>query len=475
MKLFLSYPSAERTLADRLALALEAEGHEVFFDRSDLPAGEAFHQRLREAIQSSDAMVFLVTPASVAPGSYTLAELDVARERWRRPAGHVLPVMVTPTPMPSLPPYLSAVTVLQPRGELVAEAVNAVARLDGAGRGGRGRRVAIAAAGGVLVLGVAAVVGTQLMQRRALDAATRVDESAARQAMQLCNDGSYPAAMEQLGRLAAHRTPAPVALSLREDCAMRWIREMRAFSSDSGRKLTFDEQVTIVAPVLLQGLATAKGARAADLRAHLGWGERLRRREGSGYVDPVPLWQRALAEDPGNVYAHAMWAFVLLPARLAEARPHFDKAVASGRERAWVRQMQFGASLATTDESAAYAVTVADEMRRNGEAVTALQRERLWTYGFGQLDNPEMRAAVLAAVAPAELKATFDWLFAGSDIESLKGPTGRFVVATLQANVDQRDAARAGFESLLRDARTQGISYRIVEESRRALAALGKP
>ena len=75
MKLFLSYPSAERTTADRLALALEGEGHEVFFDRSDLAAGDAFHQRLREAIQSADAMVCLVTPAAVAPGSYTLAEL----------------------------------------------------------------------------------------------------------------------------------------------------------------------------------------------------------------------------------------------------------------------------------------------------------------------------------------------------------------------------------------------------------------
>lgn len=63
-------------------------------------------------------MVFLVTPAAVAAGSYTLAELDIARGRWRRPAGRVLPVVVAPTPISSLPPYLSAVTLLQPHGEL---------------------------------------------------------------------------------------------------------------------------------------------------------------------------------------------------------------------------------------------------------------------------------------------------------------------------------------------------------------------
>jgi hypothetical protein len=476
VNLFLSYPSAERTLADRLALALEAEGHTVFFDRSDLPEGQGFHQRLREAIQSADAMVYLVTPASVAPGSYTLAELEIARVRWRRPAGHVLPVVVMPTPMRSLPPYLSAVTVLQPSGEIVAETVAAVARLDGADRGDRGRRIAIVVVGAVVLLGTVAFVGTQVMQRRAAQAAMRADIAAATQAMQLCNDGGYQAALQQFGELVSHRPAAPAVVTQREDCAMRWMREMRAFSTDSGKKRTFDEQVAVVDPILLQGLQATEGARAADLRAHIGWGEHLRYREGTGNVDPVPFWQRALTEDAGNVYAHAMWAFHLLPARLSEARLHFDKAVASGRELPYVRTLQFGASLATTYEAAAYAVVVADEMRRHGEAVTPQQRERLWTYAFGQLLDLKAREALFAAAPPAQLKATFDWLFAGSDIESSQGPTGRFVIATLQAHAGQRSEARAGFEALANEnPRTQAFNYRIVDESKRALAELGGP
>jgi len=35
---------------------------------------------LRESILGADAMVFLVTPDSVRPGSYVLAELNIARQ-----------------------------------------------------------------------------------------------------------------------------------------------------------------------------------------------------------------------------------------------------------------------------------------------------------------------------------------------------------------------------------------------------------
>ncbi len=471
MKIFLSYPSAERTIADRLALALEAEGHEVFFDRSDLAAGEAFHQRLREAIQSADAMVFLVTPAAVAPGSYTLAELDIARGRWRRPAGHILPVLVAPTPMASLPPYLSAVTLLQPRGEPVAATVAAVARLDG--RGGAGRlRMTMVAALVLVLLGAIALATMQLMQRRAVEAAMRRDQLAAAQAIQLCNDGSHEPALRQLTELAAHQPPAPAVAALREDCAMRWLREMRATSSDSVKR-SFGEQVAVAQPVLLQGLATAQGVRAADLRAHIGWGEHLRSREGTGSADPVLHWQRALADDAGNVYAHAMWGNTLLPGRLAEARQHFDKAVASGRDREFVRRLQFGGALGGNNEAVAYAVVVADEMRRGGEALSSAQRARLWNYAFSsRLLEADARNALFAALPPPALRATFEWLFPAAELREKTNVMGRFDLATFQANAGDRDAARAGFESLERYLRAERQGGRLLEQTQRALADL---
>ncbi|MBS0446729.1 MAG: toll/interleukin-1 receptor domain-containing protein [Proteobacteria bacterium] len=467
MKLFLSYPSAERNLTERLALALEAEGHAVFFDRQDLEPGEAFHRPLREAIEGADAMIFLITPASVADGSYTLAELDIARQRWRQPGGRVLPVMVAPVDIKALPPYLGAVTVLQPRGDLVAETVAAVARLDGSGRGRRWIGVAAAA-----VLALAAVgAGLLLQQRRVTDAALAADAAASRQALQLCIDGSPEAALSALAGLTQHVPSAPAATTAREDCAMHWLRDMRAYVGTSGQRRTFDEQVAVASPVLVAGLAGARGQRAADLRAHVGWGEYLRSREGSGHADPVAYWQRAVVDDPGNVYAEAMWGHQLVPGHLAEARAHFDRAIASGRERAWVRDMQFGASLGTGDEAAAYAITVADAMRRDGEPVAPGQRDRLWSYAYARLVDPDARAALLAALPAAQALATYEWLYAGGEVEPAKTPTGVFVHAALQAHAGQTDAARAAFEGLMR--RRSELGWHILDETKRELAALG--
>lgn len=473
MNLFLSYPSAERTVADRLRLALEAEGHEVFFDRSDLDAGQSFHERLRDSIQSADAMIFLITPASVAPGSYTLTELGIAQERWRRPAGHVLPVMIAPTPIASLPPYLSAVTVLQPTGEPVAETVAAVAKLGGRG-GDATRRIAIGVTIALAVIAAGGFAATQIAQRRADAAATARDLTAAAEAMKLCNDGSHDPALQQLGELAARQPKSPTIATLREDCAMRWTREMRATTSSSGQ-LTFDEQVAKVQPVLLQGLGAATGMRSADLRAHVGWTEHLRRREGKGSGDPVPHWQRALADDATNVYAHAMWGNTLLPGRLAEARQHFEKAVASGRDREFVRRLQFGGALGGGDEATNYAVVVGDEMRRGGEALSATQRRRLSDYAFNsRLLSEDARRSLFSALPPRELLATFQSLPSAAEYSEKTNYVGRFCLATLQANAGELDAAAAGFASLEQELRADRQSGRLLDETQKALAAIRK-
>jgi hypothetical protein len=50
-RVFLSYAREQRTLAEFLSQTLENAGIDVFFDRHDLPAGEAFHQRIRAGIR----------------------------------------------------------------------------------------------------------------------------------------------------------------------------------------------------------------------------------------------------------------------------------------------------------------------------------------------------------------------------------------------------------------------------------------
>ncbi len=123
MNIFLSYASDYREIADDMCCRLQAAGHEVFFDREDLPAGASFDDRIREAIDACELFIFLVSPAAVADGHYTRTELKIVSRKWPTPGWHVLPVMVAPTPLDTIPAYLRALTLMQAEGNLTAEVV----------------------------------------------------------------------------------------------------------------------------------------------------------------------------------------------------------------------------------------------------------------------------------------------------------------------------------------------------------------
>jgi len=129
MRVFISYASEDRGAAEQLHYALTAAGHDTFFDRADIKGGADYHQLLRTQVQRSDALVFLVSPHSVAPGKYTLTELQWAEEQWRHPRGRVLPVMLSPVALKDVPGYLKAVSILEAKGDLAAEVAAAVGQL----------------------------------------------------------------------------------------------------------------------------------------------------------------------------------------------------------------------------------------------------------------------------------------------------------------------------------------------------------
>lgn len=126
MKVFLSYASEERPLAERICRLLESEGHDVFFDRDDLAAGDAYGVRIRNAIEACHAFVFLVSPTSVRPG-YALAELALVEARPRNQRPTIVPVLAAQTNLDELPPLLQPLTVLEARGDLPAEVAACVA------------------------------------------------------------------------------------------------------------------------------------------------------------------------------------------------------------------------------------------------------------------------------------------------------------------------------------------------------------
>lgn len=129
MHIFVSYSSKHRDLAEQVALSLAGDGHTVFFDRTSLPPGREFHRHIRAEIERADLFVFLVAPESVAKSSYTRTELLFARKKWPHPEGHVLPVVIEPTDMAAIPPYLRAVTLLSPEGSIAAEVAAHVATM----------------------------------------------------------------------------------------------------------------------------------------------------------------------------------------------------------------------------------------------------------------------------------------------------------------------------------------------------------
>jgi formylglycine-generating enzyme required for sulfatase activity len=153
VQVFLSYASQDRQAAETVHLALVAQGHDVFFDREDLPPGEAFDLRIRRGIESSDLLIFLLSPDAVDAGSYTLTELQLAARAWKHPTGRILPVVLRPVPFEQVPAYLKSVTFLQPQGNVAAEVADAVQQLE---RKRTRRRVAWAALGTAVAATVSA-------------------------------------------------------------------------------------------------------------------------------------------------------------------------------------------------------------------------------------------------------------------------------------------------------------------------------
>jgi hypothetical protein len=129
MRLFLSYASQDRALVEPVRQALAAQGHDIFFDREDLPAGESLDDRIRDAIQRSALFIVFLSPDTVDAGSYTLNEVDMAARTWPNTSGRVLSVLLRPMPLATLPAYLASVTLLQTERNLPAAVVDAVHRL----------------------------------------------------------------------------------------------------------------------------------------------------------------------------------------------------------------------------------------------------------------------------------------------------------------------------------------------------------
>lgn len=448
MRIFLSYASEQCDLAESIALALRAEQHSVFFDRASLPSGDAYNEKIRSAIEDSDLFLFLVSPESVTRGRYTLTEVEVAERQWSNPSGHVLPVVVHATDLATVPAYLKAVTLLEPEGNIPAEVAAAVERMKVPRRFRRGR-VWIAAA--VVVALLAGLGGARsFLERRRL--ARETAALLASGAMQR-QSRNYDAAWATSEQARALEPGNPDVERNAEDVAMAWIDDIRVTEG----KRTFTDIVTKLEPVL-SACGIAPTEHGADCLAHLGWATFLRVRDGQFGLDPTAYYKRAIAADPDNVYAHAMWGFDLLrnDRGTREAKPHFDAALASGRARPFVRQMQF-AGLSWIDKATNEdeAIRIANEMRRQNETPAIDESHDsdfdpldLWNTYYSRILTRSDTTAFLAAVPPEDHLATFEWQFPENTVPEDKRELRSLFLGTLQEHAGHRAEALATFTAL---------------------------
>lgn len=101
-RVFLSYSRSERAESQRLRDRLIADGLDAYLDLHDIAKGEPWQQRLHNLIASADAVLFLISPRSVA-SEYCDWELNEAE----RLAKRVFPVLVAATPLDAIPRRLA--------------------------------------------------------------------------------------------------------------------------------------------------------------------------------------------------------------------------------------------------------------------------------------------------------------------------------------------------------------------------------
>jgi hypothetical protein len=216
---------------------------------------------------------------------------------------------------------------------------------------------------------------------------------------QLQREGlDYPSAWASLDRAAELDGDDERVRRLQEDVAMNWLRDIRGDAGPAPFKTIVDQ----LTPVLNRGILSASGERRADLQAWLGWSDFLRWRDGQRELDPARRYREALAGDSLNVYGHAMLAHWLLwtNGNRDEASRHFARAVASGRELTFVRQLQFAAyGDVRGPEGDAALLRFANELRVGGETPMPRLHSRIWPVYYRCLGQDPATCLPLSSIA----------------------------------------------------------------------------
>jgi tetratricopeptide (TPR) repeat protein len=231
--------------------------------------------------------------------------------------------------------------------------------------------------------------------------------------------GEYASAVASYDEILKANPMYAPALNGQLDTAMAWDENFSVLEREGhDASEVAAPQLDKIMAVLDAGLARSTGSRAADVQAHLGWAHFLNSNSKIGMREldsnAEKYFRAALKTDPNNVYANAMLGNFLLQTRgdFADAVVHLRAAVATGKERAWVRGLEFG-GLDDDEQDGARAelMKMADEMRKNGEPLDEGSKHRL----LEQCCDPPMThhhelVESLSAVPQEDAWKTYLWL-----------------------------------------------------------------
>jgi hypothetical protein len=200
------------------------------------------------------------------------------------------------------------------------------------------------------------------------------------------------------------------------NATMLWVENFQILGQDNQQIIDFAApQLDQIMPVLDAGLAGAKGSRAADVQAHLGWAHWLnshlaQRENGQAAVQNV---RAALQLDPSNVYANAILGNLMLRTggSSSEAIRHLRTAIETGKARPFVRSMQLtGLMYFPATGTIAELFKAVNDMRKSGEVLDKDQRREALSWCCEPNSAHSNIVESLSAVDADEAWKTYLWL-----------------------------------------------------------------
>jgi hypothetical protein len=254
------------------------------------------------------------------------------------------------------------------------------------------------------------------------------------------------------------------------DAAMLWVENFQVLGRDGEKAADVaGSLLDEITPILDAGFARSKGSRAADVQAHLGWAHWLNWHIAEREFGPSAEQNlRAAVElDKSNVYANAMLGNWMLQnnGNFQEAIGHLNTAVATGKARPLVREMQVGGLLHDEVSGArAELVKTVNDIRKNGENLDAGEKRRVlgFCYDSGVTNSKEL-AESLSAVPEDDAWKTYLWLDdaqEGEQMEKTQSLNRDFIYANLLEVSGKRTEALEKYRLLQRDPETKHFSFK---------------